>query len=478
MIMEKQEHRQHSMTRRAFAHDYSRPGVYHITMHVNEALGHPLGIVVPEERAAAGATRTDATVMLSDIGKMVEHELLTAITARYPMVNIQDYVVMPEHLHFIMVVQDRILSNKGTILPIGQVIAGFKQGCNRRYWEILEQRAKPADTLTAAAPAAPAPAPTAAAPTAAAPAAAPAPAPTAAAPTAAAPAAAPAPTAAAPTAAAPAAAPTAPTAAAPAASSSVSVSGGFAAGGRVSLFAPGFCDVMPVDARQLETQRTYIRNNPKNRLLRSYNRACLSPRRQSFVTALTLPALRKYLLRECGPSFATPATLTAIESRLLTVSTAEGNRSYVALDTFGDHTLLTTRKCLPVVCHRKSAACFEQQRARCMEEAARGALLISARIAPGEQRIIDEVAAKGYPVALIADNGFADRYHPSERRLAACTCGSMLIATPWHYEYRPKDEHLSVSFCKTMNCVVQAVCRLSDDWWQQTGGPPSDKKEE
>ena len=36
----------HSMTRHAAAHDYTRPGIYHITLHVADSLGQPLGCVV------------------------------------------------------------------------------------------------------------------------------------------------------------------------------------------------------------------------------------------------------------------------------------------------------------------------------------------------------------------------------------------------------------------------------------------------
>jgi hypothetical protein len=162
---------------------------------------------------------------------MVEYELLHTIHAFYPMIIIQDYVIMPEHLHAIMVVQDRIVSQNGKIQTIGQVIAGFKQGCNRRFWQII-QRTESALTLTP--------------------------------------------------------------------SLSISVSNGFADGNtRQPLFSPGYCDVMPISAAQLATQRAYIAANPRSRLLRTSNRAMLMPQRGGIDTALTLNALRGFLLREC-----------------------------------------------------------------------------------------------------------------------------------------------------------------------------------
>ena len=75
--MEKRNPIQHQMTRRAVAHDYTRPGLYHITMHVAEHLGQPLGAVVGSLEAPDGSADAPHTV-LTRVGQMVEHELLTA----------------------------------------------------------------------------------------------------------------------------------------------------------------------------------------------------------------------------------------------------------------------------------------------------------------------------------------------------------------------------------------------------------------
>ncbi len=421
------------MKRRAAAHDYSRPGIYHITLHVAEELGQPLGTVVPIKGLTGDAECSDATVALSPIGTMVKEELLHSITARYPMVNVQDYVIMPEHLHFLLVVQDRILSSNGKTQPIGHIIAGFKLGCNRRYWEMMTQRAEPVTTLNTPTPAsvsancAPAPVPVS-------------------------------------------------TNSGSSAQSAVSVSDGSAAR-KQPLFSNGYCDVMPVDAAQLETQRAYIRNNPRSRLLRATHRDRLQPQRGGIDTALFVPALRGYLTRECYDFTAEDFAL--IERRLLltptsaqsAVSVSSGfaagmEHASITCDSYGDRALLT-KKLLPVVCHRKDIARFHEQKDRCLAEAAQGAVLVSARIAKGEQAIIDEAIAQGVPVVLITDNGFTERYHPSQERIDRCAEGRLLLVTPWQYQYRGKDDSISVAFCKTMNCVAQALCRLRDDWWKQ-----------
>ena len=93
--------------------------------------------------------------------------------------------------------------------------------------------------------------------------------------------------------------------------------------------------------------------------------------------------------------------------------------------------------------------------------------MVSARIAEGEQKIMDEVIALGFPVILVLDNGMPDVYHPSERRIEQCLAEQLLIVSPWQYHYRRAEETISVVECKSMNCVVQALCRMKDDWWKQ-----------
>ena len=85
----------HSMQHRAVDHDYTRPGIYHITLHVAAALGQPLGAVVGDPDAPDGSADAPRTA-LSPLGEMVEHELLHSIRARYPMVTIDSGRSLPD----------------------------------------------------------------------------------------------------------------------------------------------------------------------------------------------------------------------------------------------------------------------------------------------------------------------------------------------------------------------------------------------
>lgn len=362
----------HSMQRRSPGNDYNMPGIYHITITVFDRKRQSLGSIKGSLDHPDG--HPDAPrVELTAIGKMVEHELLHSITEHYPVIEVQDYVIMPEHLHFLAVVKNSLISKNGRMTHLGQVIAGFKKGCSRRYWEITGQAA---------------------------------------------------------------------------------------ANDRPPLFSYGYVDVIPLEEGQLETQRTYIRANPRNRLLRMSQADQLKPQRAIVDTLVTPAALRGYLIREHALSAEDQQGWEALQSRLLIAN------NHVVCDGYG-HRHLLERPLLPVVCHRKDKRCFAQHKQRCLDVAGQGSVLVSARIAPGEQEIMDEAIRCEHPVALVVDNGFPVIYHPSEQRLSLCSSNRLLLLSPWKYQYRPHGEEITEAQCKTMNCIAQAICQRRDDWWMQ-----------
>ena len=252
----------HSMKRRCNAHDYSRSGLYHITISVAKTLRQPLGRMAGKLEKPDGDI--DAPhVALSAIGQMVEKELRESITKYYPMLEVLEYVIMPEHLHFILAAHSNIISKSGKPTHLGHVIAGFKYGCNKRYWAMtgrislateLPGAVKVGDLATEL-------------------------------------------------------------------PSAVGVEKKRVLDDSVvqdnlpPLFDAGSCDVMPLDEQQLDTQRAYIRANPRNRLLRDTYRTKLRPQRQAVDTAVTMPALNGYLKREC-PKQMMPSVWEALEKRL------------------------------------------------------------------------------------------------------------------------------------------------------------------
>lgn len=418
------------MKRRSFTHEYSYRGYFHITISTGQQLRQPLGRVCGD----IGKPDGDATaphVELTPFGQMVQQELLTSIKRHYPMVEVDTYVIMPEHLHILLHATRDIFSATGRRTHIGRVIAGFKQGCNRRYWEMTGRITAPAteglaeglatkspDAITSNAEATTKAAATNAATT----------------------------------------------NAAMALNDSVVEHHPSPSAPLPPLFDAGYCDVVPVDEAQLATQRAYILNNPRSRLLRTSNRARLMPRRRGIDTAVSPSAMCGFLRRECTANQFTPAIWQELQARFLI------ENGHISCDSYGNRELLK-RHLLPVVCHRKDTTLFTQQKTRSLEAAAAGAVLVSARIARGEQDIMDAASAAGYPVIRIIDNGFSDRYHPSEEMIDACANSHLLLMSPWRYQFRRKDEAIHVPFCKAMNCVAQALCRTKDDWWKHQEAP-------
>ena len=399
------------MKRRSRLHDYSHSGLYHITISTTKDLYQPFGHIAGRLDKPDGDSEAPH-VVLSPLGRMVEQELTESIQRYYPMLKVLDYVIMPEHIHFLLVAYRDVVSRNGRPTHLGQVIAGFKYGCNKRYWGMTGRglpapadkqgnnpTAEPPDTLCQG------------------------------------------------------------PGTLRSALSGLAAKPESAKPDAPPLFDSGYCDVMSIDEAQLETQRAYIRNNPRNRLLRMSNRSWLLPQRMCVDTHLSLRALKGYLQRECLPSQLTEEVWQCLSERLLVKD------GMIYCDRYGSDELLSKRL-LPVVCHRKDASMHDMQLQRCMEAAADGAVLVSARIAKREQMIMAAVQEKGYPVVFVADNAFPEIFHPSEEKQTLCATGRLLLLTPWKYHYGKADEGITVAECKTMNCISQAVCRLRDDWWK------------
>lgn len=412
------------MGKRCLTKNYRWPGTYHITIKVKNWKMQPLGRItgnLSKPDGDADAPRVE----LTPIGRMVEHELLHSISSHYPMVEVQDHVIMPDHLHFIVVVNKTIISKSGREAHLGQIIAGFKKGCNRQYWAL--------EGITPITPQGKTDTPQGK----------------------------------------PAAAGNGTTTAgdeAPTTESEIAhlrpavYPQGYkvpsnASTGREPLFDYRYVDVMPLREGQLAQQRQYIKDNPRSRLLRTSNKAWLMPHRATADSAVTLPALKGYLHRVCGHHAFDDIIWESIKQRLLL---KDGR---VVCDSYGDIDLLHGRL-LPVVCHRRDAHLFPIQKERCLTAAAEGAILVSARISKGEQEIMDAAIRHGAAIILVIDNGMPQVFHPSKERITLCATRHLLLMTPWQYAYRHSAEGISVAECKAMNCIVQALCRQDDAWWK------------
>lgn len=130
-IAAKKEHageKKASMKRRDDHHDYSERRMYMITLEV-EGRRPLFGRIVGNAFAPKGS-KDEPRMELTELGKAVESEWL-GISSYYPQIEVKAVQMMPDHLHGILFVRDRLP------VHLGQVISGFKAGCRRAERDLV-----------------------------------------------------------------------------------------------------------------------------------------------------------------------------------------------------------------------------------------------------------------------------------------------------------------------------------------------------
>ena len=117
-----------SMLRRFLGHDYTDRQMYMITM-VTEGRRQLFGQVVGRSDAPKGSPDMPR-VVLSELGRRVADEW-HATSLHHPEIEVIALQMMPDHLHGILFVKEKIEK------PLGIALRGFKQSCNRHYRELV-----------------------------------------------------------------------------------------------------------------------------------------------------------------------------------------------------------------------------------------------------------------------------------------------------------------------------------------------------
>jgi len=123
-----------SMHRRSDSHDYRSRRFYLITMAVSPRWPL-LGTLASSEDTCTADDTVEAHIELSPLGEAV----LSAwqqIPFVYPQVSTVQHVIMPDHIHGILYVRE------DTTFHLGQVIKGFKTGCNKSLRLLVEEARK------------------------------------------------------------------------------------------------------------------------------------------------------------------------------------------------------------------------------------------------------------------------------------------------------------------------------------------------
>lgn len=114
-------------SRRLYSHDYCSPGYYHITVTLKERT-HLLSSL--PDIPLSELKKNEATYpLLSPLGSKVREELL-GISSFHPQLKILQYVIMPDHIHFVLQVTERLKKK------LGYEMTGFFGACSRHYNEL------------------------------------------------------------------------------------------------------------------------------------------------------------------------------------------------------------------------------------------------------------------------------------------------------------------------------------------------------
>jgi len=149
MKFDPQKHHRHSI--RLQGYDYSQAGAYFVT-------------IVTWQRKMLFGEIADGIMVLNDFGKIVQWELLD-LPKRFKYLELGAYVIMPNHVHFILIFHDSIGATRHdftdapvgkapmqTIVPdstdgsppprgpkpasLGAIMSQFKSRVTKRLWKI------------------------------------------------------------------------------------------------------------------------------------------------------------------------------------------------------------------------------------------------------------------------------------------------------------------------------------------------------
>lgn len=130
--------------RRLNGHDYSAPGTYMLTIVTEGRM--PLFGTIEGNIRAERLSNDWPHLNPSPLGKAVFEVEAPKIHKAYPMVELWRITIMPDHIHMIVYIREKLPEGK----TLGKIVASFKGGCSRAWWRLQEEGKMPlvADTTS------------------------------------------------------------------------------------------------------------------------------------------------------------------------------------------------------------------------------------------------------------------------------------------------------------------------------------------
>lgn len=435
---------QHSMMRRCKGWDYCKPWTYLITIgcqHHDEAPRpeavlssrsegeewipipatwcHPQWLIDTYAHPGrphlfgelTGATGQDAAISLNPFGSAVE-QAIKSITDHFPQVRIIEKVVMPNHLHIILRVKERLPEKK----PLGYIIDRFKSWVNRSYKELClglpastlmdlsyQQAGQPVSCSQSV--------------------------------------------------------PCSQSGTESTKQSERARQGHGRKNPKIGLvFEAGFHDRILFREGQLQNMIDYCRDNPRRLWMVAHNS-------QYFHAVsgiqLTMPLLNesgtKGRARWNGPVEGLLAPISSSLSGTENTKQTESTTS-VTFTVIGNMSLLKVPERMQIQCSRSmTEAQIEALKEDVLEACQHGVVPISPCISPGEKSIARSVMVAGYNLIALLPQGIPGdtKYKPYKEFFDACANGQLLLLSPWKFENGVN--HLARWQCLFLNDIAMQL---------------------
>ena len=138
------------------------------------------------------------------------------------------------------------------------------------------------------------------------------------------------------------------------------------------------------------------------------------------------------------------------------------DREYAA---FGNLFLLKNPDKLQVFFHRKNGEGvpthftpeYEQEKARLLQRAEEGAVLVTPGISKGEQGVVAEALTGYLPLIILQKEPISEYWKPPQGRFYACAAGRLLILAPWEM-----DGDSDYARFHSLNGLARDICLATD----------------
>ena len=180
------------------------------------------------------------------------------------------------------------------------------------------------------------------------------------------------------------------------------------------LFAKGYNDLILRSYDELPTWQNYLRDNP-----------------------------RRLMMKRAHPEWLRPFFGLKV-----------GTTAYSSL---GNQALLRSPRRIAVrVSRRLDSHQIEMEKARYLDMARQGTVLVSPAISPGEKQIMRAAFDAGLPTIVLVENGFTPLTKPKGEQFDACAEGRLLLLAPW--EHHNEKRAITAYQCQQLNLMAIEIC--------------------